>query len=71
MASVKVVQLRKTLEVFAGLYDKAGAKAEAQAIREISQALRAADKRTVDDLAAILSTGGQHPATQSRLPRSN
>lgn len=62
MASVKVSAIRKTLDAFADLYDRAGAKNEGEALRKLSAAMSKADKRTVDDLVNILSAGGQAPS---------
>lgn len=62
MANVKVAAIRKTLDAFAELYDHAGACNNAVALRKLSVALCKADKRTVDELVNILSTGGQPPS---------
>lgn len=66
MASVKVAQLRKTLEAFASLYEGAAVADKAQALRSLGAAMAGADKRTVDDLVKMLSTSSEQvPAAPS------
>ena len=71
MASVKVSQLRKTLEAFANIYENAGAVEQAAALRQLSASMAKADKRTVDDLVNILSTGGQQGQIKQSLGRGH
>lgn len=71
MASVKVSAIRKTLDAFADLYDRAGSVQNAQALRNFSSAMSLADKRTVDDLVNMLSTGGQPSAVSPKVPNGH
>ena len=54
MAALKIAQLRSTLDAFASLYSHAGATAQAETVRAISNALARADKLSVDEIIQAL-----------------
>lgn len=54
MAALKVAQLRASLEEFALLYEHAGATADASALRLLAEAMKRADKHSVDELLIAL-----------------
>ena len=58
MATLKIAQLRSTLDAFARLYDRPGASEQADALRSLSNALAKADKLTVDEVAQALEKDG-------------
>lgn len=67
MATVKVAQLRATLDAFAALYERCGATDDADALRALSKAMQKADKRTVDDVVGRLNQAGDKPPSTAKV----
>lgn len=55
---MKVRQLREALEEFASIYASEGQSERADALRALSQTLKPADAKRVDDLVPLLQRAG-------------
>jgi hypothetical protein len=67
MATLKVAQLRATLDQFADLYDNAAASDQAIILRKLSAALAQADDLPVEQLVRALKNDGKRNQTSSSL----